>query len=106
MHASRPADSSFSENDMIDTIDLILDFMTHAAPDEEFEKDLAENREAYKEKMEMHWLDHLTFSKEGYHAHITNVPGSTGEVKGKLVYAQTPNGLEIAWKVCGSFASQ
>lgn len=78
--------------------------MSFVTPSEELADSIDKNPEEHLEKIQVaahHWLhepDHKSHDVPPTH-YFMGVPDAVSDVKGRLVYAQSPSGLELAWKV-------
>ena len=82
---------------------LLLSFMAMATPSEEVAASILNNPNQVLEKIQMvahDWLQDPEQDEIAAPTHVfTGVPDAISDVKGRMVYAQTPAGLELAWKV-------
>lgn len=88
---------------LVDPRELLVSFMAMATPSEELANSLEENPLEHLEKIQIashDWLQEPERdSREAPHSHyFIGVPDTVSDVKGRMVYAQTPSGLELAWK--------
>jgi hypothetical protein len=89
---------------LVDPRELLVSFMAMATPSDELADSLEENPLEHLEKIQIaprDWLQEPERdSREAPHSHyFIGVPDAVSDVKGRMVYAQTPSGLELAWKV-------
>jgi hypothetical protein len=89
----------------MDPRELLLAFMALATDNSELSLSIVFNRDEYLEKIQIIPVDWLQEPEHHSHDHphnqyFTGVPDTVSEVKGRMVYAQTPTDLQLAWRVC------
>lgn len=80
--------------------EVALEFMKLVTPSAELEASIESNPSEHLERMHVYTESSLVSGDEDPFLFVRGLPGAVSDVKIKPVYAQTPFGLQNAWKVC------